>query len=167
MKKEIYIITIASILFLGCSDNKTESKVLDKKDQVIKTEQTSSNEIALQNDKEFYSIKKEEFKETNNDKTNVENPEVKIENKEINQNENPEDKSKVVGVLKEINAMYVKTKENLPATTEDSIKVIKEKTSEGADYATNYAKQWIKDSWEESKRNTQEAKLKRNEEAKK
>ncbi len=162
MKKEIYII-IASLLIIGCSDN-NESKVIEEKSQVIKTEQITSNEIKLTNDKEFYNVKKEEF--INNETAKATN---NLEPREdIKEEQKPEEKSKVVGILKEANAFYVKTKEKLPETADESLKLIKEKTDQGTEFAKDYAKNWLKESWEDSKKRTQEAKMKRlEEEAKK
>ncbi len=168
MKKNICILTLSSFLFIGCSDNKetkeikSEPKVLDAKVDQSKNvinPQTTSNEINLDNKNEFYNIKKAEFNDTNKKEAEIA-PKKESEQKEDLRS--PEEKSKVVGMLKGVNELYNKTKENLPGTAEESLKVIKEKSAAGAEIATQYAKDWLRESWEESKRNTQEAKLKKN-----
>lgn len=162
MKKNIYLLTLISFFFTACSDSnketKTEQKILETKveqSQSITNPVTASNEINLDNKSEFYNIKKEEFENTNKES------EKNKENEQKEDLRSPEEKSKVVGMLKGVNELYNKTKESLPSTAEESLKVIKEKSNEGAEFATNYAKNWLKESWEESKRNTQEAKLKK------
>lgn len=162
MKKQIYIIAITSLLFIACSDNKNEAKVLETNVEKMEIENTTSNEITLKNDQEFYNVKKDEFINKEVKKTN------EVEMKEKTEETKLEEKSKVVGFLKSANEIYTQTKEKIPGTADEGLKIIKEKTDQGAEFAKDYAKNWLKESWEESKKRTQEAKLKRiEEEAKK
>lgn len=168
MKIKIIISILISSLLTACSDsneNKNEPKVLSTKTELTEQiKESTSNEIKLQNDKDFYNVKKEEFVDK---EIKVNNEPSKKEEVIENKNEQ-EEKSKVVGFLKGANEIYIKTKEKIPGTADEGLKIIKEKTDQGAEFAKDYAKNWLKESWEESKKRTQEAKLKRiEEEAKK